>query len=500
MEKNVYSNYRDRIAVPKDVFDRLHKAKEEINNEINKGVLGGIKTATLDIVESFTLYYVFHVRKDRRAGDVEIQMERLIKKYFGNVRSETYLSINRYILLLERAGLIKTTGDYYTGKQIICATVIPVEKPYKLIACVNEDLIKRSETGKANIPFALHCLLTLYRVHDDNIWEEVEIDQTTLSAKLGVHIESVRDAIEELHKGGFITRTPPQYFTTDDGKARSHTLLYTIHDYDSPVDNTKTIKGIEQQKVARQSKKMSKTILKELLQDFTQTPILLIGEYAKALDDLREKDNDIKHKLFNTHELKNGHEVRSFIEKYNNIQLDNDMFLIIELPNPTVLMQMKLLKFIENNDKLPLVIVATTDRFIAPFLSRIKCCLKKSTIKAHSLNFVPIHKGYQQYEKKYKFYSKNVLIDHAFYNCPEMLPSIITNENEDIASYRVDNLISKLTGGKTYTDVLHTLPDVSDDVKIETKLLSLCMKRVDLAQLLTTENMQVINNSMEVNT
>jgi predicted transcriptional regulator len=459
-----------------------------------------VKTTGLDVVEAFALYFVLLLRMDWKHS-AEIQMKRLIEKYFGKVRSETFKAVNRYLLILKMAGLIDYNGDQYTGSDVICANVVAAEKNFSLIACVNENLIRSAETKKSNALFAVHCLLNIKRIDKNNEWEPVEISQDKLAYYLMIHKAVVRYSLNWLLKNGFIRRPPQQYYTDSSGKAKSLCLTYTVHDYDNPVDNTKLVEGIEKQKAAKQRHKTMKTELKELLRDFSQTPILLIGEeYSKALKEIRDDPSDnnkkIRVKVFNFLEIEKEIEAKNLMDHYNNMD-DNGMFLIIDLSffSSSRRLQEMFLKFIEDNRQLPILLIVKHDDITAPFLSRINKHLKKPIRKVHGLNFKPVHKGYLGYEKKYSYYRKASLIVYALDNCPELFPPTLTNTEESTALYRLDKLISKLTGGKTYLDVLRSEPDVTAEIPIETKYLSLALKRSDLARLTLGEYEAEIQNN-----
>jgi hypothetical protein len=340
------------------------------------------------------------------------------------------------------------------------------------------------KTKTSNTPFALHCLLNTKRVDRDNKWEPVEINQVSIADCLMVGKNLVRDSIDLLFKGGFIRRPLPQYYM-DGGKPKTHCLLYTVHDYDDPVDNTNIIAGIEKQKTARKSQKNIKTELKELFQSFNHTPMLLIGDYLKVVEELRQNDKDLKKRLLNVLIIDSVDEAKGLVRQYYKKTPGNDMFLVITLSynRYSDMVQERLLKFIEDSDRLPIVILSEYDCIIAPLLSRMKQCLKKSSVSVRALNFSPVHRGYQSYEKRHKYYNYKRMVDHALDNCPELLPPTLTNPEGDAVLYRLDSLISKLTAGKTYIDVLSSLPDPVADVPTETKLLSLSLRRTDLAQL-----------------
>ena len=470
---------KPHVAVPNDVFDRLCEVKEAIDQEKL------IKTTKTDVVEAFTLYFVCLLRMDWNR-DAEIQMKRLITRYFGIARSETFSSINRYLDMLKMANLIDYNGDKYTGSNIVCVKVMPVlenKNKYSLIACVNEHIITSCKTETSNTPFALHCLLNIKRPVKNDKREPVEIGQVRLAECLMVGKDLIRGSVDLLFRDGYIRRSPTQNYTTSDGKARSQCLLYTVHDYDDPVDNTNVIDGIERQKTARKSQKSIKANLKELFQGFGHTPILLIGDCLKVVEQLRQNDKDLKRTLLNAHEIETMDEVEGFVRHYYKKEPGNDMFLMITLPanRYTASIQERLLKFIEDSDKQPIVILSEHDYIIAPLLSRMKQCLKKSSVTVHALNLAPVHKGYESYEQKYKYYSHKRMIDHALNNCHELMPPTVTNPEGSTALYQLDSLISKLTGGKTYIDILSSGPDVTADIPAETKLLSLSLRRADLA-------------------
>lgn len=490
-----YHNNKPYVAVPNDVFDRICTVKENID----KGTYGSeenLKTSGLDVVGAFTLYFVFLLRMDwNRAA--EIQMKRLIERYFGKVRSETYTAINRYLFILKKAELIDYNNNKYTGSDIICVKVMEVKNKYTLIACVNENFINHYQTIKSNAPFALHCLLSIKRIGKKDKWEPIQIKQDKLADYLNVSKETVRDCIDLLLAKGFIKKSLPQHYTTDDGKVRTYCLLYYVNDYDNPFDNSKIIDINEQRKEKRQNQKDSETILKELLQDFSQTPILLIGDYLKVLNSLSQKDPNIYRKFYNRHTIETPEAAEELMENYHHRELDNDMFLTIELTKHSRYYGDLFLKFIEDNIQLPIVILSEKDDFSAPFLSRMRCCLKKSPIKVRKIRFEPIHKGYQSYEKKNKYYSFNSMVDHAFNNCPELFPPTATNPSGNTTLYHLDNLISKLTGGKTYINILNSAPDPASDVPVETKYLSLLLRRSDLARLSIDEHEVVLQNNIK---
>ncbi len=483
------------VTVPTNVFDKIYEAKQNIDNGIYECQLK-LKTTGLDVVGSFTLYFVFLLRMDWNRS-VEIQMKRLIDRYFGKVRSETYAAVNRYLRILEIAELITYNGDYYTGSDIICANVTAVKNNFCLIACVNENLIKHYVSEKSNAPFALHCLLNIKRIGKKDKWEPIEIKQDRLAECLDVSKETIRDCVDLLLAEGFLNKTLPQHYTTRDGEARTHCLMYYVTDYDNPFDNSKIISIRERQKEKRKNRKDSESDLKELLQDLTQTPILLIGEYLKALDGLCQKDLNIYKRFCNWNVIETLSEAEELQKRYHHLELDNDMFLTIELSSHSRYFGDCFLKFIEDNSQLPIVILSDKDDFSAPFLSRMRYCLKKSPIKIREVRFEPIHKGYEGYEKKTKYYSFNSMIDHAFNNCPELLQTTATNQNGSTTLYHLDNLISKLTGGKSYSNILNSSPDPTADVTAEIKYLSLSLRRSDLVRLNFNECEAVIQNNIK---
>jgi hypothetical protein len=161
------------VAVPNDVFDKLFTAKNDMDNE--KYSRKATKTAGSDVVGAFVLYFVLLINMIYTRA-AEIHMSRLIERYFGKARSETYDSINRYLFMLKVAGLIDYDGRRYTGKSVVCVDVSPVNKPFTLIACINENMIKLYHGERASVSFALHCLISIKKVNG-GLWEPVEVSQ-----------------------------------------------------------------------------------------------------------------------------------------------------------------------------------------------------------------------------------------------------------------------------------------------------------------------------------
>jgi hypothetical protein len=294
--------------------------------------------------------------------------------------------------------------------------------------------------------------------------------------------ETVRDCIDLLATDGFIGRSPPEYYTVG-GVVRSHCLIYTVHDYDEPVDNSKMLDGLARQKSARKNKKINKNELLEVVKDLGQTPILLLGEYVNELRELWEKP-DIHAKFYIMYEVKTKKNAEDVISECNGKYVNNDMFLTLELTNFKWEKQDLYLKFIEDNNQSAIFIMSEHDSVNAPFLSRIRKCLKKSPVQVRELKFEPIHKGYSSYTKKQGYYySFDKMLNHALEDCPELMPLTVTNPNANAPIRKIDMLISSLSlKGSTYIDVLSSEPDPADDVPVETKYLSLVLKRADLVK------------------
>jgi hypothetical protein len=89
------------------------------------------------------------------------------------------------------------------------------------------------------------------------------------------------------------------------------------------------------------------------------------------------------------------------------------------------------------------------------------------------------------------------MLDHAHSDCPELLKPIATNVNNNPTQRRLDNLISSLTGGKTYIDILESMPNITTDITFETKYLSLSLKRADMAKLSVSDYETVIQTYLK---
>jgi len=486
-------NYRENkpcVAVPNDIFSRLCEVKNKLKP--NKGQADS--SATLipkgsDVVQAFTLYFVLLLRMDYERN-AEIQMKLLMERYFTKPRPEHYPDINRYLYMLKTAKLInysvKDNGKDYTGKDIISVSIDPIEKNYSLISCVNEKLIKKYPSQDANTAFALHCLLNTRKQDPRDKWEIIEISEDKLKGYLSVEKNNVRDSSNLLFKEGFIHKPPTENYTTEGGDFRTHCLTYTVHDFDEPIDITKSHDGRERQKIARQVSTDLANDIRGLMESQNQTPILLIGKYVDIFHRLCSRDSNVQNRFALTRYIIGFDDIAWLKVNINGITLSNGMFVTLILEKPYL--QDRLLKFIEENPQLPIVVLSKKDNITAPFMSRFKSCLKKSAEDdVREIRLSPIHKGYDSYYKQNRFYNIGKMMNHAFINCPELMIPTVTNSQSNTAISQIDYLISKLTVGKMYIDMLDSESDPSADIPIETKYLSLALMRDDLAKMSVCE-------------
>ena len=230
---------------------------------------------------------------------------------------------------------------------------------------------------------------------------------------------------------------------------KRNTNIYYTYSWHAPADlDDKKKDNLEQDECFKRKEKMI-----NLLENKDELPGLLLGKYSEEfqemLDELK-KDFTIKNLDINNKEA-----INKWKERYLGVS-SVDVITIINLNSVSTNIQQRLLILVERYNA-PLILFKDVDDIIAPIKSRMLNIHKKSpNLKEDILEFNSIKKILKKTDNYKKYYDtsqakiKNIISE----DCPKLF-SIGYNQGSDSNQREIDRLISNLSEGKTYKEILN---------------------------------------------
>ena len=203
--------------------------------------------------------------------------------------------------------------------------------------------------------------------------------------------------------------------------------------------------------------------INKVLKNPNLCPALFIGKFV---DDFFANYTDRIFEIFKVDEL------RDFINRYSGYSDLEGRYFVLYLGSPSDKIQNGLLKFVEDS-KIPIILLFDEDRILPSLYSRMKMVYKVTRAEATAITeFTPIHKAYSRLYGKGIINNKRETLKFASMNCPAISVLENTNPKGDHIIRDLDILISKLSDGKTYTEIIndtegiHTMINTMDTEKV----------------------------------
>jgi len=387
------------------------------------------------------------------------------------------------LLILQNSGLISFNSERYSNKNsMLIIEISNVSIPYTQIKAENERLLKLTSANGSktkisielkNNALTVYCYLKTQLPYDKTILKS--ITQEKVADELGISKKTVNKAINFLLEVGMI-RISNYGFDKNKGKMKCN--YYSLYDLSKPFDNSKFLKmkeklnkGKKNNNNLRNPSELIKLdnnsdykVIKALAEDdilrninlilknpTDNCPCLLIGEYSSAIKD--KDTEDVLSEYGTSYYIKERDDIDDLIERYDGISFF-ERSIIADITYLNTNLQHYLLKFIEDTE-IPIILTSDYDKVIPALISRMKNVLRLPLNYAKDIRNHPVHKCLNMVNRKHNNGDFGKIAEQNFIakNSPKLYRLKYMDTSTTYNDIMIDNLISKLTNGKTYHEV-----------------------------------------------